>query len=94
VVTTTALLIEHPAVLVLVIAVGGLAVAGYRATLPPYQPTSLMGQQYPQDLTRRLTQGPAQHYKLALYLAAPLQAKWHGFQTSVRVQGSRTVERP
>jgi len=32
--------------------------------------------------------------ELAIYLAASLHAKWHGFQTPVRVQGVRAVVRP
>jgi len=31
--------------------------------------------------------------ELAIYLAASLHAKWHGFQTPVRVQGVRAVGR-
>jgi len=74
VVTAPALLLERPAVLALIIPVAALAVAEYRSTLPPYQPTYLMGQQYSRDLTRRLAQGPAQ-YAAAAALVAVLAAR-------------------
>jgi len=74
VVTAPALLLERPAVLALIIPIAALAVVEYRAGLPPYEPTYLMGQQYPLDLTRRLTQGPAQ-YAAACVLVALLAAR-------------------
>jgi len=74
VVTAPAVLLERPAVLALIIPAAALAVVEYRATLPPYEPTYLMGQQYPQDLTRRLIQGRAQ-YAAAAALIAVLAAR-------------------